>query len=408
MTPPAAEAETVRTPSGAWASAPLPRVMLLLRDLTRGGATRLALSLFDAVAQDMSIRCVAWEGGPLEPDFRRLGPLQVLWSYPGLLPFPGAAAERRMAGMVVGRMRMPLVGWSARRSEPQLVYANSIRSLHLVSRLGLSGYPIVLHVHELSVALAGFEAANPGLIRSLPSHHIAVSQAVASALVTDFKVDTGSISVIPPFVAAPSTLATKRPGDGIYTVGGIGNLTWSKGGVLWLLAARDLVGAVGEENVRFRWVGLRENDEGRQFRAMIEKLGLEHLVDLVPETSDPSAALATFDVLAMTSWEESASLVVLEAMAQGVPVVCFRGAGGPEELIGDTGIIVDGFWPRSMAEAIAALRDHPDHAERLRGDAVRRVQARFSRDVVLPRWAAVLRREAARAGDSDGRRLGRA
>ena len=110
----------------------------------------------------------------------------------------------------------------------------------------------------------------------------------------------------------------------------------------------------------------------------------------------------------MTSWEESASLVVLEAMAQGVPVVCFRGAGGPEELIGDTGIIVDGFWPRSMAEAIAALRDHPDHAERLRGDAVRRVQARFSRDVVLPRWAAVLRREAARAGDSDGRRLGRA
>lgn len=403
MTPPAADGAPVPSQSGGSASSPLPRVLLLLRDLTRGGATRLALSLFGAVAQDMSVRSVAWEGGPLEPDFRRLGPLHVLWSYPGLLPFPGAAAERRMAGMVVGRMRMPLVGWSARRSRPQLVYANSIRSLHLVSRLGLSGYPIVLHVHELSVALAGFEAANPGLIRSLPSHHIAVSQAVASALVNDFNVDSASISIIPPFVRVPSTLAPKRPRNGIYTVGGAGHLTWTKGGVLWLLTARDLVAEVGEENVRFRWVGLRENDEGRQFRAMIEKLGLEHLVDLVPETPDPWAALATIDVLAMTSWEESASLVVLEAMAEGVPVVCFRGAGGPEELLGDAGVIVDEFSPPSMARAIAALRDRPDHADRLREDAVQRVRARFSKDVVIPRWAAVLRREAERARDSDGR-----
>lgn len=408
MTAPAAKVQPIETPQVASASDAHLRVLLLLRDLTRGGATRLVLSLFDAVAREVSLRSVAWESGPLEPDFRRLGRLDVLWSYPELLPFPGAAAERRMAGMVLGRMRMPLAGWSARRSGPQFVYANSIRSLHLVSRLGLSRYRIILHVHELSVALEGFEAVNPGLIRSLPSHYIAVSQAVASALVTDFKVDPDSISVIPPFVTVPSTLATTSTGRAIYTVGGIGNLTWTKGGVLWLLAARDLVEHLGEDNVRFRWVGLREDDEGRQFRAMVSKLGLEHLVDLVPETSDSSAALATLDALAMTSWEESASLVVLEAMAHGVPVLCFKGAGGPEELIGDSGIVVDGFSPHGMAEAVAALHDQPDRAEMFRSDALRRVQTHFSRDVVIPQWAAVLRREHERAHMSDGKLRGRA
>jgi len=408
MTAPARVSDPGQTPTGALASERPLRVLLLLRDLTRGGATRLALSLFDAVAHEVSIRSIAWEGGPLESDFRRLGRLDVLWSYPDLLSFPRAAAERRMAGMVAGRMRMPLVGWSARQSGPQLVYANSIRSLHLVPRLGLMDYPVVLHVHELSVALDGFEAANPGLIRAVPRHYIAVSEAVASALVVDFKVDPGSISVIPPLVAPPLNVVTRQAREGVYTVGGMGNLTWTKGGLLWLLAARDLVDEVGQENVRFRWVGVRDNDEGRQFKVMVGKLELTHLVDLVPETSDPMGELSTFDVLAMTSWEESASLVVLEAMAQGVPVICFRGAGGPEELIGDTGIIVDGFSPRGMAQAIAALRGHPDHAERLRGDATLRVQARFSRDVVIPQWAAVFRREAEKARMSVGLRRGRA
>lgn len=385
-----------RSDSSSAKDSPL-RVQLLLRDLTRGGATRLALNLFASLRDEVSLRSIAWEGGPLAPEFRRLGPLDVLWSDPGSLRFLRTDAERRIAGMAVGRLRMPVAGWTARRSRPHLVYANSIRSLHLVSRLGLAEHRVVLHVHELSVALEGFESANPGLIRSLPSHFIAVSQIVASVLVDEYQIPSDAITVIPPFVAIPPGLVAKEAGEGVLTVGGIGTLTWTKGGVLWLLAARDLIALLGENRVRFRWVGYRDNDEGRQFKAMVRKLGLASVVELVPETSDARAELSTFDVLAMTSWEESASLVVLEAMAEGVPVVCFAGAGGPEEQIGDTGVVVEGFSTQALAEAIAALREDPVRWQSLRVAARRRVTAKYSQEVVVPTLTGVLRKEQARA-----------
>jgi glycosyltransferase involved in cell wall biosynthesis len=337
-----------------------PRVLLLLHEASQTGAPILARDTFQALTSNVVLRSILWDGGPLETDFRRLGHLTVLSSYPRFLPRLRGAASAAVAMKVVRHARLPLEGWRARRWRPHVVYANSIWSLPLVARLGLAGRPVLLHVHELTVALAEFEATHPGLLGRTSSRYIAVSDAVAAALRDVYHVPPSSISVIRPCVAMPVDLrALARPPGAPLVVGGMGNPSWTKGGVLWLLAAREVVDRLGEGSVRFRWVGIRENAEGRQFRAMADKLGLAGSVDFIPETRTPLAELATFDVLAVTSWEESASLVVLEAMGLTLPVVAFRGAGGPEEVLTDGGILVDGFSPTAMGLVVVALLRDP-------------------------------------------------
>jgi glycosyltransferase involved in cell wall biosynthesis len=235
-----------------------------------------------------------------------------------------------------------------------VVVANSVFTLPLVERMGLASLPVLVYVHESSVMQANLEASHPGLLRRLPTCYIAVSEAVACALRDEQGVLRKSISVIPPFVDIPHD-AVERSRHLPFVVGGMGNPSWTKGVELWLLVAREVVKRLGRDRVRFRGVGIRDNEEGRQFRAMVQKLDLTLDVDLVAETSTPVDELAGFDVLAVTSWEEAASLVVLEAMAAGTPVVCFQQAGGPAEEIAGAGIAVGKISPGEMAQAIACL-----------------------------------------------------
>ena len=338
-----------------------PRVLLVLHEISRTGAPVLARDIVRALGDQIVLRSIAWYGGTLEEDFRGLGPLTVLTTYPRFLPRPHQTQGAILAGQAVGRARMPVEGWQVRRWRPDVVYAHSVWSLVIVAWLGLAGRPVLLHVDELSVVLAEFESLYPGLLRRVPSRYIAVSDAVSEALQREHHVPASSISVIRPCVAIPGeTRVRERKLGEPLVVGGIGKPSWTKGGVLWLLAAREVIDRLGEGSVRFRWIGVGENLEGRQFRAMADKLGLASSVEFVPETATPLAALAALDVLAVTSWEESASLVVLEAMGLALPVVAFRGVGGPAEVLTTGGILVDRFSPEAMGVAVADLLRDPE------------------------------------------------
>jgi glycosyltransferase involved in cell wall biosynthesis len=356
-----------------------------MHQLSRTGAPLLALRFFRALGRSVDVRTLAFEGGALEVDFARLGRLRVLATYPHLLPNRMRMRQRALVAKAFGLGRLPIEGWLARRWSPDVVYANSVWSLPLLKRLGRNGQPVLLHVHESSVALKIFENAHPGLIASLPSSYVAVSFAVARELQVRYGVPAALVRVIPPFVDLPTDRPLWRNREGgPLVIGGIGYPGWTKGCELWLLAARELVDQLGDEAVRFKWVGIPDNEEGIRFRAMVEKLDLGRSVDAIGQTSEPLDHLRTFDVLAVTSWEESASLVVLEAMAVGVPVACYRDSGGPgEELLG-TGVVVDEFSPSAMAGALAELIADPIRRRDLASGAHDRVRRTYSSQQVVP------------------------
>jgi glycosyltransferase involved in cell wall biosynthesis len=357
------------------------RVVALLHELSTTGAPRLTLDILEAVYAEASVRIVSWEGGPLFDVARRIGPTSVLQHAHLVRGWAGVSRRIRAAEQAVRLGR-----WN-----PELVYVSSVLALPLVRMLRLRNAPVVLHVHELGSALEWFERSHPGLILSIPDRYVAVSPAVAHDLVR-MGVPLEAVSVVPPYVLAsvPEVLPASTRGDQpMLVVGGAGNPSWTKGIDVWLLAAREAVDRMGVDRLRFVWLGWRDNQEGLQFRTMVSRLGLDAVVELVPETDRPYDQFARFDIFAMTSWEESASLVVLEAMALAIPVICFAPTGGPAEEVGEAGVVIPAISPHGMADAIVDLAQSAQKRRVIGSAGAERVREHFSREKSLAKLTRV-------------------
>lgn len=93
--------------------------------------------------------------------------------------------------------------------------------------------------------------------------------------------------------------------------------------------------------------------------ALAHNLGVADRVTFTGHVADSPSVLRALDILVCASREEGFSLVVLEAMAAGIPVVATR-CGGPEDMIEHevTGLLVPSENPSALASAIGrVLRD---------------------------------------------------
>ena len=94
-----------------------------------------------------------------------------------------------------------------------------------------------------------------------------------------------------------------------------------------------------------------------------------------------------------TTYKESKGLFILEALANGVPVVQPRHGNFPE-LIAATGggVLVDPESPDAIAEGILQLIDNPDYREALGQQGKEAVHREFSDDVMAESTLAVYRK----------------
>ncbi len=370
------------------------RVLLLLHEMTLTGAPRVAMEAFTALraAGKVEVQPVALHGGPMEQEcYERFG---ALWVVSG----EGQPSWRRAIRLARRPSRRSAL---LNRFRPDLIYVNSVASLPLADLLGLpaTGIPALLHVHELETHINHYARILPNLLTPWPRRYIAVSGAVRAALIRDHEIPAERISSIPAFTRIPeapppTTPVTPAPGTP-FVVGGCGKGMWRKGMESWLRMAVALSRRLGEDAVRFVWVGVTDDRDGLEFRETARKLGVDHLIDFVPVTKEPLKHFARFDAFAMTSWEEPFGLVVLEAMAMEKPVACFSGSGGPAEVVGETGVVIPDFDPNLMADALAALAAQPEKRREMGQAARARVLAQYSLDVLVPKLEAAMRAAAA-------------
>lgn len=121
--------------------------------------------------------------------------------------------------------------------------------------------------------------------------------------------------------------------------------------------------------------------ERDRLRELVRSLDIEDAVrwlPVLPEAEVPRYYRAA-DVFVMPSRYELFGMVMLEAMASGVPVVATE-FGGPPEVItdGETGLLIDPVDIAELADAIAELATDPERRRRMGAAARMRVEQSYS------------------------------
>lgn len=166
------------------------------------------------------------------------------------------------------------------------------------------------------------------------SQVIAVSSKLSESLQRKFGVDSIVIgNMVDNRFFAPQKNELRKG----FTFVSVGNLLLRKG---FDLLIKGFAKCGFDESVKLNIVGGGEERDNLQ--ALIDKLGLQHQVTLLglktPE--EVGSILAQSDCYVLSSHIETFGIVIIEAMAKGLPVVATE-CGGPEDIVTDeNGILV--------------------------------------------------------------------
>jgi len=127
-----------------------------------------------------------------------------------------------------------------------------------------------------------------------------------------------------------------------------------------------------------------------ELREQIDQLGLRGIVELRGTTPAPQA-LADADLLVLPSEAEGFGLVLIEAMAAGVPVVA-TDAPGIRDVVRheQNGLLVPVGDPEALAGAIVRLAEDADLRRRLTEQGLRDVAERYTWEPVMRQYRRVL------------------
>ncbi|KPK66445.1 MAG: hypothetical protein AMS21_02430 [Gemmatimonas sp. SG8_38_2] len=119
-------------------------------------------------------------------------------------------------------------------------------------------------------------------------------------------------------------------------------------------------------------VGVGPNED--RLRALAHELGVGEDVHLLGWRDNPYSVLQESDIFVLSSTTEGFGIVIVEALACGLPVVSTDCKGGPREILedGESGLLVPVGDHESMARAILQLMEDPDLYRRLSERATKR------------------------------------
>ena len=292
-------------------------------------------------------------------------------------------------------------GWRAaqliREAECALIHTHTPRSLVIGSIAAvLTRRPLVHHVH--SPTSRDTEWAWKNRLNSVVER---VAARRASALITvsqslhDYVKNKGlepPTTVIRNGVPEVGPLPDRRPPSGEWRIG-VAALFRPRKGVEVLLEAIARLRAAGRR-VRLVGVGRFESTEyADAIRRLTGEMRMGDCVEWTGFQNDVTAAMRKMDLFVLPSlYGEGMPMVVLEAMAAGVPVVASRVEGVGEAIEdGRTGLLVEPGDADALAAQIARVLDGEVAWDALRTAAHARQAAEFSDRVMASRVAEVYR-----------------
>lgn len=245
----------------------------------------------------------------------------------------------------------------------------------------LIGMPVVLHLH--AAQLHHFYRKLPGPLQGLvrwsfrqATTCIVLGHAARQFVVQELHVDPSKVEIVINGVPSPAHKRRERLESAPYRVLFLGNLSERKG-------VSDLVRAMAEpgweaRNVEVTFAG---GGDVAGYERQARELGVEHLVKFVgwADQTKASSLLAQADVLVLPSYDEGLPLVILEALAHGVAVVCTPVGEIPTVFTdGQNACLVEPGNANSIAGGLRKVIDDPAFRERLERNGKAMYDAQFS------------------------------
>lgn len=224
-----------------------------------------------------------------------------------------------------------------------------------------------------------------------PTQLVAVATEQKRQLGQALRLDPSKIDVIGNGVAPPEPISSAA--HGIETIvdadspiiGSISTLTEQKG----ITNLLDSAAIVKRRYPQCRFVIVGDGPLLADLRRKSDDLGLSDTVQFVgwiPHAS--SKVLPSFDIFVQPSLWEANSMVLLEAMAAGKPIVATRvGESGHILHDGENGFLVEPGDPQAMAERITELIQHREIRNRFGCAARNQYESRHNVRVMTDRYA---------------------
>lgn len=280
-----------------------------------------------------------------------------------------------------------------------LIHTHTPRAA-LVGRIAslLAGVPMVHHVH--SPTARDTEAGLRNRVNTIAERLsllgvkrlIPVSQSLGLYL-TEEGYAQDIIRVVPNGVPTPGPLPDRRTPEEPWVIGVVA-LFRPRKGIEVLVEAASLLRKAGKR-FRIHAVGGFETPEYEaSIKELAKRMDVADCIDWVGFTRDVNAEFAKMDVMVLPSlYGEGMPMVILEAMATGVPVVSSEVEGVPEVLEqATTGLMVTPGQAAPLAGALQALMEGRFDWAAIRSRAYEVQRDRFS-DASMATGVAAIYRE---------------
>ena len=276
------------------------------------------------------------------------------------------------------------IGRVLRRFAPDVVQTHMARASALGGAAARSaGYPTLAMLHTM-IDLKYYRAVD----LFVPTTKDQEAYLRANGVAAD------RVERIPHFRSLEPAAAARVPRRTEGVIKTLGRFVPKKGFDVLLRAAAQSAG----QGATFRLEIGGDGPERKALQSLAGRLGIADRVRFCGWVDDVAAFLADADLFVLPSRIEPFGIVVLEAMACGVPIVATRVSGPLEILDESTALLVPSDDPAAMAAAVTSTFEAPDAAAERARAALRSFAETYAEPAVMERYLALCERLLAPAG----------
>ncbi len=294
------------------------RIVQMVETLEVGGLERIAvdLALAQRAAGHFTAMYCLHGAGPLSSELERAG-----------IPVVPFHKERHSKAAAVWSMARQL-----RRHRADVIHGHNPGVHHFAAVAAwLAHVPVCVSTRHSATSSTGapYQERYFRWVQPLTSHVVFDCDYVRRQLEPRLNYPAAKYSIIvngialEKFLAHPACPGAVRPR---IRFGTVGRLVPAKGHAVLIEAFAQIAPRLPEATLQIFGYGPLEDD----LRAQIRRLGMEPRIKLEGRTDDAARVFASLDVFVFSSVNEGLPLVVLEAMAAGLPIVSTRVGGVPD------------------------------------------------------------------------------